>query len=74
MNRKAAVEKIMRAKIMLEGGSNSHVRHSDSCHLEADPDAYSCSCGAEARHASSNAPRVFEAISELDEALEALLG
>lgn len=73
MNRKNVVEKIMKAKMLLNGSVSASVRHADHCHLEADPDGYACSCGAEGRNNSAKAPRVSEALRELDEALDEML-
>ena len=38
------IEKIVRAKVKLEG---SRVSHKDSCSVESDPESYApCNCGA----------------------------
>lgn len=52
------IEKMVRAKMKLEG---SHRSHSDHCPVECDPEGYApCSCGA-----SSHNSRISDAISEL---------
>lgn len=53
------VEKIVRAKIKLEGQQRGH---SDSCPVEADPEGFApCNCGA-----SSHNRKINNAIEELD--------
>ena len=47
------IEKIVRAKMKLEGGSKDH---SDRCAVELDPEGYApCSCGASSHNSSVQA-------------------
>lgn len=71
MNKKFVVEKLMHAKIKLQG-KKIKVKHHDSCHLEADPDGWACSCGAE-DHANLVNPGMDEIISEIDAALDEVM-
>ena len=73
MDRKRVAEKVMRAKIMLEGKKPRRAGHSDRCMIDLDPDYYGpCTCGADKVNAAAN--ESFDPIIKvLDEALDALM-
>jgi len=53
------IEKMVRAKIKLEGSRRGH---SDSCPVEADPEGFApCNCGA-----SNHNGKISDALDELD--------